>query len=227
MSEEFRKLVTDSQKFDYIVSNLPIFYQNYKTFLQSFTKDFYRLKSIDHLVFVFFGGFVKLFVPIFLDCLQTLNDDDNKIKLLSLIHDNNNQKQCFFDPSMVVVYLWHLRSLKGKRIFLRRFMDICSDLNQLHQIQHQINSIKLCFGDETAWIVDKLFDHFFPSPKSNEQIDSPSQSDATCCKVCMENEMKVLFLPCRHLSTCISCSKKVDDCTICRTIIQQRITCFI
>ncbi|KAL5700503.1 RING-type E3 ubiquitin transferase [Ranunculus cassubicifolius] len=36
-----------------------------------------------------------------------------------------------------------------------------------------------------------------------------------CCKVCKENEVSVLLLPCRHLCLCKSCDAIVDSCPIC------------
>ncbi|XP_050518250.1 baculoviral IAP repeat-containing protein 3-like [Diabrotica virgifera virgifera] len=47
------------------------------------------------------------------------------------------------------------------------------------------------------------------------------------CKVCLDDEMNVLFLPCRHLAVCISCSNELEECCICRSEIFQRIRVFM
>ncbi|XP_046555951.1 putative inhibitor of apoptosis isoform X3 [Haliotis rubra] len=37
------------------------------------------------------------------------------------------------------------------------------------------------------------------------------------CKVCMENQLRVTFIPCGHLACCGPCSMAMSDCPICRT----------
>ncbi|XP_071089362.1 baculoviral IAP repeat-containing protein 7-like [Haliotis cracherodii] len=37
------------------------------------------------------------------------------------------------------------------------------------------------------------------------------------CKVCMENQLRVTFMPCGHLACCGPCSMAMSDCPICRT----------
>lgn len=36
------------------------------------------------------------------------------------------------------------------------------------------------------------------------------------CKICMVNELSVLFMPCKHLACCMSCSLAIEECCICR-----------
>jgi hypothetical protein len=36
------------------------------------------------------------------------------------------------------------------------------------------------------------------------------------CTICYENEIKVLLKPCNHLCVCSNCSKKIDNCPMCR-----------
>ena len=47
------------------------------------------------------------------------------------------------------------------------------------------------------------------------------------CKICMTNRMKVLFLPCRHLLSCSTCSKQCNSCPVCRKNISSKIHIFI
>ncbi|XP_046555949.1 baculoviral IAP repeat-containing protein 2-like isoform X1 [Haliotis rubra] len=37
------------------------------------------------------------------------------------------------------------------------------------------------------------------------------------CKVCMENQLRVTFIPCGHLACCGPCSMAMSDCPICQT----------
>ncbi|KAH3724380.1 hypothetical protein DPMN_050196 [Dreissena polymorpha] len=43
------------------------------------------------------------------------------------------------------------------------------------------------------------------------------------CKICMEEDACVVFLPCGHMATCVSCSKRLRKCAMCRTLIQGTI----
>ncbi|XP_069131320.1 putative inhibitor of apoptosis [Argopecten irradians] len=36
------------------------------------------------------------------------------------------------------------------------------------------------------------------------------------CKVCLENELEMVFLPCCHLCTCVDCETLLTKCPICR-----------
>lgn len=44
-----------------------------------------------------------------------------------------------------------------------------------------------------------------------------SLKSATICKVCMDNHINVVLLPCRHLICCDNCSRQVSQCPLCRT----------
>ena len=41
------------------------------------------------------------------------------------------------------------------------------------------------------------------------------------CKICMDDESNMLFLPCGHLVTCSECSKTVSKCCICKKTIKR------
>ncbi|XP_072043914.1 uncharacterized protein [Amphiura filiformis] len=47
--------------------------------------------------------------------------------------------------------------------------------------------------------------------------------DSQLCKICMDEEMQVLFMPCNHFATCDECGKILDKCPICREDIQNKI----
>ena len=40
---------------------------------------------------------------------------------------------------------------------------------------------------------------------------------ATECVICMSEESAIVFAPCGHLCTCVSCSAQIRNCCICRT----------
>lgn len=47
------------------------------------------------------------------------------------------------------------------------------------------------------------------------------------CKICMDNELSTLFMPCKHLATCSECSDMVTECPMCRQPISDYLTVFI
>ncbi|XP_077227487.1 BOI-related E3 ubiquitin-protein ligase 1-like [Tasmannia lanceolata] len=42
--------------------------------------------------------------------------------------------------------------------------------------------------------------------------------DRRSCRVCRENDVSVLLLPCRHLCLCKDCETKLDSCPICNSV---------
>lgn len=47
------------------------------------------------------------------------------------------------------------------------------------------------------------------------------------CKICMDRDICIVFLPCRHLATCNECSETLIKCPICCGAITQKIKTYI
>ena len=47
------------------------------------------------------------------------------------------------------------------------------------------------------------------------------------CKICMSNQVGVVFLPCGHLISCVNCSPKVKDCPFCRQFIKGKVKTYM
>ena len=47
--------------------------------------------------------------------------------------------------------------------------------------------------------------------------------DANLCKLCVDNPLEVVFLPCGHFSTCFECSIKMINCPVCRVQIVKTV----
>lgn len=52
-------------------------------------------------------------------------------------------------------------------------------------------------------------------------------SDQYRCKICFEEKLDVLFIPCNHIITCSKCSSKLSQCPVCREDIVGSITVYI
>ncbi|XP_061394548.1 death-associated inhibitor of apoptosis 2 [Musca vetustissima] len=44
--------------------------------------------------------------------------------------------------------------------------------------------------------------------------------DARLCKICLDEEVAVVYLPCGHLVSCVQCAPGVEQCPLCRTAIK-------
>lgn len=53
--------------------------------------------------------------------------------------------------------------------------------------------------------------------RENESLREKQQ-----CKICMEQDVEVIFYPCRHFVCCASCGAGISTCPICRVPIQSR-----
>ncbi|GMI28499.1 hypothetical protein TrCOL_g7042 [Triparma columacea] len=83
-----------------------------------------------------------------------------------------------------------------------------------------------------AILVDNqaTFNHTLKKVKKEKDDISRSLEaleDAETCTVCLTTKRSVLFLPCGHLVCCGECSKKVDECPMCREVIGNRKTVFM
>lgn len=52
-------------------------------------------------------------------------------------------------------------------------------------------------------------------------------SDRILCKICMDREVSVTFLPCGHLVCCAQCAKSVQRCPVCRQTVRASIRTYL
>lgn len=66
-------------------------------------------------------------------------------------------------------------------------------------------------------------------PSIAHAIDDMCPNERMECKICFEKEIKILFLPCKHIIACKSCSDdpRIIECSYCQTRISQKIEIFI
>lgn len=51
--------------------------------------------------------------------------------------------------------------------------------------------------------------------------------EAKLCKICMDQDVNIVFLPCGHLVTCSTCAANIPDCPVCRQIIKGTVRTFL
>lgn len=59
------------------------------------------------------------------------------------------------------------------------------------------------------------------------QEENKRLRDARECKICMNNEIGVVFVPCGHLVTCVQCAVACVSCPICRATINGQVRTFL
>ena len=71
-----------------------------------------------------------------------------------------------------------------------------------------------------------------PASRSSESEESLEEKlermqEERTCKVCMDAEVGVVFLPCGHFSCCAGCAKDMDLCPMCRSPIHEMIRTYL
>jgi len=64
-------------------------------------------------------------------------------------------------------------------------------------------------------------------PDSDLQSENARLKEQRTCKICMDGEVGVVFLPCGHLCCCVNCAPALKDCPVCRTTIQGTVRTFL
>ncbi|XP_045202698.2 inhibitor of apoptosis protein-like [Mercenaria mercenaria] len=58
------------------------------------------------------------------------------------------------------------------------------------------------------------------SEKQRLEEENRKLKDLITCKICLDNDACVAFLPCGHLASCVECSKSLRKCAVCRIVVQ-------
>ncbi|XP_078375493.1 uncharacterized protein LOC144658879 [Oculina patagonica] len=72
-----------------------------------------------------------------------------------------------------------------------------------------------------------------PASRSSESAEESLEEklermqEERTCKICMDAEVGVVFLPCGHFSCCADCANGMDFCPMCRTPIQEKIRTYL
>jgi len=64
-------------------------------------------------------------------------------------------------------------------------------------------------------------------PDTDLESENARLKEQRTCKICMDGEVGVVFLPCGHLCCCVNCAPALKDCPVCRTKIQGTVRTFL
>lgn len=96
-------------------------------------------------------------------------------------------------------------------------MSSCSDyLKSICSLKHYSINI---FGCSFLFCKEE-------SPLSTEEQLRRLQEERMC-KVCMDRDVSVVFVPCGHLVACGECALNLRLCPICRAVIQGSVRTFM
>ena len=64
---------------------------------------------------------------------------------------------------------------------------------------------------------------------SSMELEQENQrlKEARTCKICMDNEIGVVFLPCGHFICCVKCAPSLRDCPYCRQAIHGTVKTYM
>lgn len=80
---------------------------------------------------------------------------------------------------------------------------------------------------ETGDVTDNIVNE----PKSMEKTENNEKKKELkpelTCKVCLDKQVAVTFVPCGHLVTCVSCTSALFECPVCRAQIRGTIRTYL
>lgn len=62
----------------------------------------------------------------------------------------------------------------------------------------------------------KVSDKNVTESSEDLELENRRLKDQRTCKICMDQEIGVVFLPCGHLISCVQCAPALKDCPLCR-----------
>jgi len=57
--------------------------------------------------------------------------------------------------------------------------------------------------------------------------ENKPSSDKRTCRICMDKEIGVVFVPCGHFMCCTDCAAPLRMCPLCRAVIRQSVRTFL
>lgn len=95
---------------------------------------------------------------------------------------------------------------------------------QSEQLQQEVVKTEVTKPKEE--IKDKTVENIVNKTLSLEE-ENRLLKEARLCKICMDNEVGIVFLPCGHLASCVNCAPNLQDCPVCRSAIKATVRTFL
>ena len=111
-------------------------------------------------------------------------------------------------------------------------MEQCTDIERDDTYQENKDKTDLypCNGENFKLSDDNTLDK-----KANVKLKETASleeenrrlKEARLCKICMDREVAIVFLPCGHLATCVYCAPSLTYCPMCRQEIRATVRTFL
>lgn len=62
--------------------------------------------------------------------------------------------------------------------------------------------------------------------QQQQSSEKKSIDDARLCKICYNEELGVVFVPCGHIVTCVKCAPGMTNCAVCRKKVELTVRAF-
>ncbi|KAJ0038067.1 hypothetical protein Pint_23334 [Pistacia integerrima] len=79
---------------------------------------------------------------------------------------------------------------------------------------------------EEIWRLQGALSEQTEITKFSQQEYERLQNEKILCRVCFEEQISIVLLPCRHHILCSTCSEKCKKCPICRVFIEERLSIY-
>ncbi len=57
--------------------------------------------------------------------------------------------------------------------------------------------------------------------------ENEAMREERMCKICMDNDVNIVFLPCGHLVSCQECAPNIKKCAVCRKLIRGTVKTYL
>ncbi|XP_071160548.1 baculoviral IAP repeat-containing protein 7-like [Mytilus edulis] len=80
---------------------------------------------------------------------------------------------------------------------------------------------------DTCSSVDNFKQQFQETSITSLKEENQNLRDQQTCKICLEEPVSILFLPCGHLASCVNCASMLRRCPICRKFIKGTVKTYL
>jgi hypothetical protein len=129
-------------------------------------------------------------------------------EMVTSMYDVNKNWSCKMLHEIISVKMFDHYNFRGIKL---SFMGIAIPFNSDINFMTFLNQSTRVFNYDTiGFYVDE------------EETLAPSLE----CAVCFQSPRNIVFLPCRHLVSCLLCANRIEVCIICRGQISERMQVF-
>ncbi|AKC91668.1 iap3 [Lambdina fiscellaria nucleopolyhedrovirus] len=122
----------------------------------------------------------------------------------------------------------HHKRRSPKCQFVARLICKPVELDLLEDVQKQTLESAPCAAKATAMSLSSTFKNDKENNEENKDDDKHDKNyNANRCAVCLDNEREIAFVPCCHVVCCFSCTKMLNECVVCKQVIERAVRVYL